>query len=303
MLANKKVMGAVAAGVTAFVGYKAAREKLGSEPRVSVINLHGVIMQSGGGPTVLGSRLINLETTRTIIDKAFKPARLQAVILNINSPGGTPVQSDLVSAYIKEKAAQHNVPVIAFVEDLAASGGYWLACTGTEIYAARCSIVGSIGVISQGFGFHQLIDKYGIERRTYTAGENKSINDPFQPVKEKDVEIIKRMQNDIHRHFIDHVKASRGERLSEDEKLLFNGEFWTAEKALELGLIDGIDHMEAFITRKWGQDVQVVRVKGGNPLSELFGGVYRSVFGGDISQVQPLAADLQLSELVKSVVK
>ena len=296
MFSRKKVLGAVAAGIAGLVGYQAAREKFGSEPRVSVIRLHGVIMEGRGG--LAGTGVINLETMRTQIDKAFKPNRLQAVLLNINSPGGTPVQSDLVSAYIKEKAAEHDVPVLVFVEDLAASGGYWLACTGSEIFAARCSIVGSIGVISQGFGFHELIEKYGIERRTYTAGENKSINDPFAPVKEKDVEIIKNMQNKIHKDFIEHVKASRGEKLKGDETLLFNGEFWTAETALELGLIDGIDHMESYITSRWGPDVRVIRVNGGNPLSALLGGVYTSM-----ADQLPLTADYQLAELIKSVVK
>ena len=184
------------------------------------------------------------------------------------------------------------------MEDLAASGGYWLACTGSEIYAAPCSIVGSIGVISQGFGFHQLIEKYGIERRTYTAGENKSINDPFEPVKEKDVEIIKNIQGKIHKEFIKHVKTSRGERLKGDDKLLFNGEFWTAETALELGLIDGVDHMETFIARKWGSDVRVIRVNGDNPLAALLGGVFTSV-----TDYIPLTADFQLAELIKSGVK
>ena len=299
MFSNEKVLGALGAGIVGLVGYQAVqavRERFASEPRVSVLRLHGDIMEGRGG---LGEMTpINLETTRKLIDKAFEPRRLEAVLLNISSPGGTPVQSDLVSAYIKQKAAEHNVPVLVFVEDLAASGGYWLACTGSEIYAARCSIVGSIGVISQGFGFHQLIERYGIEARTYTAGENKNINDPFEPVKEKDVEIIKNMQSKIHKEFIDHVKTSRGKKLKGDEKLLFNGEFWTAETALELGLIDGIDHMESFITRKWGPDVRVIRVNGDNPLSALLGGVYNSVAGNI-----PLTADFQLAELIKSGVK
>ena len=297
MFANKKVLGALGAGIAGLVGYQAAREKFGGEPRVSVIRLHGVIMEGRGG--LGGTGVINLENTRKLIDKAFQPSRLQAVLLNINSPGGTPVQSDLVSAYIREKAAEHEVPVLVFVEDLAASGGYWLACTGSEIYAARCSIVGSIGVISQGFGFHQLIEKLGIERRTYTAGQNKSINDPFEPVKEKDVEIIKSMQGNIHKEFIEHVKTSRGERLKGDDQLLFNGEFWTAETALKLGLIDGIDHMESFITRKWGSDVRVIRVNGENPLSALLGGVLNTSLADHI----PLTADFHLADLIKSVGK
>ena len=158
----------------------------------------------------------------------------------------------LVSSYIKEKSIKHNVPVIAFCEDYAASGGYWLACTGSQIYAARSSVVGSIGVISQGLGFHELIEKYGVERRTFTAGENKSVMDPLAPLKEKDVEIIKSLLNNIHQHFIDHVKASRGERLTGDDKTIFNGEFWTGEPALALGLVDGIDNVDSYIARTWG---------------------------------------------------
>ena len=172
--------------------------------------------------------------------------------------------------------------VITFVEDMAASGGYWLACTGTEIYAARSSIVGSIGVISASFGFHKLMEKYGVERRIYTAGENKSFNDPFMPEKEKDVIILKRTMEAMHQHFIDHVKASRGDKLSGDEKLLFNGEFWTAEAALELGLIDGIENMEALITRKYCREgrVKVIRVKRKRGLLERLIGSPNSVLGG-----------------------
>merc|ERR1711973_540674 len=150
---------------------------------------------------------------------------------------------------------------IVFVEDMAASGGYWLACTGSEIYADSCSIVGSIGVISQGLGFHQLIEKWGIDNRTYTAGENKSINNPFDPVKEADVKIIKALLNEIHQKFIDHVKTNRGEKLTASDEILFNGQYWTGDKAKELGLIDGIDHMDSYIKRKWGKEVKVTRIK------------------------------------------
>merc|ERR1740129_925779 len=219
-------------------------------------------MSDGGKTSPLGSSNINLISMKKKIDVAFSPPSLKAVILSINSPGGSPVQSDLVSAYIKRKAEAADVPVVVFVEDMAASGGYWLACTGSEIYAARSSVVGSIGVISMGLGFHQLIDKWGIERRTFTAGENKSVLDPLSPLKEKDVEIIKGLLNNIHQHFIDHVKESRGDRLKGDDKTIFNGEFWTGEPALELGLIDGIDNLDSYIARKWGEKVEVVRVKG-----------------------------------------
>ena len=183
---NLKIAGAAAAGITGLIGVAAAKEKFGTTPRVSVINLKGTILQGKGSP-LGGAQLINLETTRKLIDQAFTPARLEVVLLNINSPGGSAVQSDLVSSYIKDKSVKHNVPVIAFVEDTAASGGYWLACTGEEIYAARSSVVGSIGVISMGLGFHQLIERWGIERRTLTAGENKSVLDPLAPLKEGNI--------------------------------------------------------------------------------------------------------------------
>lgn len=292
--ANIKIVGGVAAAVGGIMTAKAAKEQFGKTPRISVINLHGTIMQGKGSP--IGGKLINLESTRKMIDKAFKPARLEAVFLNINSPGGSAVQSDLVSTYIKEKSAKHNVPVIAFVEDTAASGGYWLACTGSEIYAARSSVVGSIGVISQGLGFHQLIDKWGIERRTFTAGENKSVMDPFAPLKEKDVEIIKGLLNNIHQHFIDHVKTSRGDRLIGEDQVIFNGEFWTGEQALALGLIDGIDNLDSYVARKWGENVEVIRVKGGSKLEELLGEV-TGTWPDTITSLSPLVADLQVAEI------
>jgi len=297
---NMKVAGAVAAAIASIATVKAVKEQFGTTPRVSVINLHGTIMQGKGSP--IGGKLINLESTRKSIDKAFKPKRLEAVFLNINSPGGSAVQSDLVSSYIKEKAAKHNVPVIAFVEDTAASGGYWLACTGSEIYAARSSVVGSIGVISMGLGFHQLIEKWGIERRTFTAGENKSVLDPLSPLKEKDVEIIKSLLNNIHTHFIDHVKESRGDRLKGDDKTIFNGEFWTGEPALKLGLIDGIDNLDSYIKRKWGDDVDVIRVKGGSKFEELLGEAMGLIPANSTSFV-PLLLDSQTSEFSNSVIR
>jgi len=297
---NIKIAGAVAAALAGVVTIQAAREQFGTTPRVTVVNLHGTIMQGKGSP--LSGKLINLESTRKVIDEAFKPNRLQAVILNINSPGGSAVQSDLVSTYIKEKSIKHNVPVIAFCEDYAASGGYWLACTGSEIYAARSSVVGSIGVISQGLGFHQLIDKYGVERRTFTAGENKAVLDPLAPLKDKDVEIIKGLLNNIHQHFIDHVKTSRGDRLKGDDKTIFNGEFWTGEPALSLGLIDGIDNVDSYIARRWGDNVEVKRVKGGSSLKELLGGATLAL-PDLVTSLAPLVADMQVADLAAKALK
>lgn len=243
------------------------QEVLSQKPTVSVITLQGTILPGKTGITTAPP--INLENTRKMIDSAFKQRNLKAVLLSINSPGGSAVQSDLVSSYIKAKAEKANVDVIVFVEDVAASGGYWLACTGKQIYATRSSVVGSIGVISGGLGFHELIQKYGIERRVFTAGENKSIMDPFSPLKESDVLILKNLLNSIHQHFIDHVKSSRGERLKGGDKLLFNGEFWTGDPAKELGLIDGIDTLDAYVEREYGDKVRVFRAKRSGGLSAL----------------------------------
>jgi len=262
-------------------GKKLVSGYMNPPPTVSVINLTGTIMTGRAGG-FNRTPPINMENTRKMIDNAFKQKRLKAVFLNINSPGGSPVQSDLISSYIKMKAAKANVEVIVFVEDTAASGGYWLACTGSKIYAARSSVVGSIGVISSQLGFHELIQKYGIERRVFTAGENKSVMDPLSPLKESDVAIIKNLLDQIHQHFIEHVKESRGDRLKAEDKILFNGEFWTGKPALDLGLIDGIDTLDAYIERKYGNKVKVVRVKRAGGLSSLFG----SYFQGELSLLQ-----------------
>jgi len=266
------LLGAVAAGVGGLIALKQAQEHLGSTPRVSVINLHGAIMAGKNSP-LSSSKIINLDETRELIDKAFAPKRLEAVLLNINSPGGSAVQSDLISSYIKEKSLKHGIPVIAFVEDTAASGGYWLACTGEQIFANRCSLIGSIGAISMSLGFHQLIKEWGIESRVFTAGENKAVLNPLTPLKEKDVEIIKGLLNNVHQHFIDHVKDSRKDKLKSSDDILFSGEFWTGELALAHGLIDGIDSMESYIARKYGDNVNVIRIESvANPLQKLLGG-------------------------------
>eukprot|EP00088_Acartia_fossae_P045672 TRINITY_DN49213_c0_g1_i1.p1 TRINITY_DN49213_c0_g1~~TRINITY_DN49213_c0_g1_i1.p1 ORF type:complete len:300 (+),score=33.67 TRINITY_DN49213_c0_g1_i1:49-900(+) len=271
---------------------------------------------------------ISMDNTRKMIDNAFKQRNLKAVLLSVNSPGGSAVQSDLVSSYIKAKAEKAKVDVIVFVEDTAGSGGYWLACTGKEIYACRSSVVGSIGVISQGLGFHKLIEKYDIERRTFTAGENKSVLDPLAPIKETDLKIIRSLLNNIHQHFIDHVKESRGTRLTAEDKVLFNGEFWTAKPALELGLIDGIDTLDAYVERNYGDTVKVYRAKKGGGLSSLFEtflpylpfsaalpGVHQALPVADSTQLPLLThdpslaqqnlnvADFQTSEIAKTVLK
>lgn len=220
-------------------------------PTVSVIRLAGVIGAGGG----LGRRGMTLEALAPAIDRAFSFKRLAAVALEINSPGGSPVQSDLIAGRIRALADEKNVPVIAFCEDAAASGGYWLACAADDVFAMPGSIIGSIGVISAGFGFVDAIDKLGVERRVHTAGKSKSILDPFQPEKASDIKILKRIQEDLHRQFTDWVKGRRGEKLDEEQDL-FTGAFWTGHESLGLGLIDGLGDCRQVIKDRFGEDVR-----------------------------------------------
>ncbi|WP_250312110.1 S49 family peptidase [Rickettsia endosymbiont of Oedothorax gibbosus] len=218
-----------------------------SKPVVAVLRLSGVI----GKVSSIKSG-ITIESLHELIDKAFQIKNLEALCLSINSPGGSPVQSELISKRIRLLAQEKKIPIYSFVEDVAASGGYWLACIGDQIYASRSSIIGSIGVISASFGFPAAIDKLGIERRVYAEGKNKSILDPFQPVQKEDIKIIKHLQKQIHQHFIDYVKERRVGKLTQEDDILFNGEFWSGQTAVDFGLIDGIDDMYSFIKKKYG---------------------------------------------------
>jgi len=265
-----KVYGGLAVGAATFVALANIKEQLSTTPVVSVIKLHGIIQPGKASPFSGGKPTISLDNTRKKIDAAFKPKRLQCVLLNINSPGGSPVQCDLVSSYIREKALEREVPVIAFVEDVAASGGYWLACTAGEIYCARSSIVGSIGVIGGGFGFVEGMQKLGVERRVFTAGNNKSQLDPFLPLNEEDVARNKVILDGMHKHFIDHVTTSRGDKLKENSEKLFNGEYWTGETALELGLVDGLELQETWVKKQYGDNVTVKRLESGSVLDGIF---------------------------------
>ncbi|CAF4561787.1 unnamed protein product, partial [Rotaria sp. Silwood2] len=213
---------------------------------VAVLHLNGIIGKVNA--VKLG---LNIETLNELIERAFDTRNLVAICLTINSPGGSPVQSDLIAKRIRGLAVEKEIPVYSFVEDVAASGGYWLACIGDKIYASKSSIIGSIGVISAGFGFPTAINKLGIERRVYTEGKNKAILDPFQPVQEKDVKIIKNLQKQIHEHFIDYVKERRIGKLTQEDNILFNGEFWCGQTAVDFGLIDGLEDMYSFIKQKY----------------------------------------------------
>ena len=199
---------------------------------------------------------IELANQREIIKKAFSVKKITHVAISINSPGGSPVQSHLIYSYIRELADKKKIKVLMFAEDVAASGGYFIACAGDEIFANSSSIIGSIGVISASFGFKDLIQKIGVERRVYTAGKNKSTLDPFVEEKEEDVKRLKNIQLELHEDFIKVVKNSRGSKLKDVEKNnIFTGEFWTGKTALKLGLIDGIGNADQVLKDKFGEKV------------------------------------------------
>ncbi|MFY9600134.1 MAG: S49 family peptidase, partial [Pseudolabrys sp.] len=200
-------------------------------PVVPVVRLAGVI----GVVTPLRPGLLLSAIARSL-ERAFATRHARAVALIINSPGGSPSQSHLIFGRIRQLAEEKKIPVFAFVEDVGASGGYMLACAADEIICNEFSIVGSIGVVGASFGFNELMEKVGIERRIYTSGDRKAMLDPFLPEKSEDVKRIKAIQNDIHDHFIALVKERRGSKLNGSDKTLFSGEFWTAQKAIELGL-------------------------------------------------------------------
>ena len=220
-------------------------------PLVPVIRLQGAI--GTGGRFGAG---LNDAGLAPLVEKAFrmKPA---AVALVINSPGGSAAQSSLIAARIRRLADEKGIKVHAFVEDVAASGGYWLACAADDIWVDDSSIVGSIGVIFAGFGFPELLARHGIERRVHTAGRSKSLADPFQPEKPEDVARLKALQEPIHRAFIAHVQARRGSRLSTTADL-FNADVWVGAQAAELGLVDGVAHLKPKLVELYGDKVKPV---------------------------------------------
>ena len=218
---------------------------------VAHLKLSGVIGNAGKF-----KQGIDFAGQEEIIKKAFSQKKAICVAITINSPGGSPVQSHLIYSYIRQLAQKNKTKVIIFAEDVAASGGYFIACAGDEIYANSSSIIGSIGVISASFGFKDLIKKIGVERRIYTAGKNKSTLDPFVEEKQEDVERLKKIQLDLHSDFIKIVKQSRGDKIKDPEKNnIFTGEFWAGSVALKLGLIDGIGNADQVLREKFGDKV------------------------------------------------
>ncbi|MDC1139815.1 S49 family peptidase [Candidatus Pelagibacter sp.] len=219
---------------------------------IAHIKLNGVIGNAGKF-----KQGIDFAGQEEIIEKAFSLKKAKAVAITINSPGGSPVQSHLIYKFIRTQAKKKKIKVIVFAEDVAASGGYLIACAGDEIYANSSSIIGSIGVIYSSFGFTELIRKIGVERRVHTAGKNKSSLDPFQEEKSEDIERLKNIQLDLHKDFIHVVEESRGSKLNKNEIELFSGEFWAGSKAKELGLIDGLGNANEILKEKFGEDVVI----------------------------------------------
>ena len=234
-----------------------------SRPRVAVLRLQGVIGAGDRAP-------LNDAALAPSIEKAFRKGKPVAVALIINSPGGSPVQSSLIAARIRRLSAEKKVPVHAFVEDIAASGGYWLAAAADDIYADPASVVGSIGVISSGFGAHEFIAKHGITRRVYTSVHSKSMLDPFLPEKPDDVARLKEILGDMHTVFEGYVRERRGAALTDDPDL-FTGRVWLAEKAQKLGLIDGIGQAQPKLKELYGEKVRFMNYGRKRGLMQRFG--------------------------------
>jgi serine protease SohB len=219
-------------------------------PRVAVLRLEGAI--GVGGP-----RSLSLARLAGPLLRAFEDKNCAAVALIVNSPGGSAAQSALIGSRIRQLADENSKPVYAYVEDAAASGGYWIACAADEIVAERNSIVGSIGVIAASFGFEDALRRLGIQRRLYTAGAQKSLLDPFGPEKPDDVQRLKDLQAEIHANFIAWVNTRRGAKLKGDDATLFEGAFWTGAKALELGLVDSLGDARSDLRRRFGDKVRL----------------------------------------------
>ena len=236
---------------------------LKSQKSVAVVRLSGLIAAGSRGQ-------LNDQALAPMLEKAFRKGKPDAVALVLNSPGGSPVQSSLIGARIRRLAEEHKVPVLAFVEDVAASGGYWLAVTADEIFLDHNSIVGSIGVISAGFGAPEFLARYGIERRVYTAGKSKSTLDPFREEKPEDVARMKATLEQVHKAFIDHVTARRGDKFSSDEDL-FSGEYWVGQTAVDLGLADAIGHLVPILKERYGEKVRFRLYGQKKSLAQRFG--------------------------------
>jgi signal peptide peptidase SppA len=226
------------------------------DKNIAVVNLNGVIGQVGKF-----EKGLNISNVNSLLEKAFETKKLKAIAINVNSPGGSPVQSELIYNRIRELSKKHKKPVFTFAQDVAASGGYFILCAGDELFAHTSSIVGSVGVISAGFGFENLIKKIGVSRRVYAQGKNKSVLDPFSKEDKDSIAILNEAQKDVHESFKEIVRQSRGNKLKEEEEVLFNGAFWSGKKAVELGLIDKIGDMRLILKEKFGDKIKFIEIK------------------------------------------
>ena len=258
-------------------------------PVVPVVRLSGVI----GVATPLRPGLL-ISTAAKTLERAFSAVNARAVALIINSPGGSPSQSHLIYRRIRDLAAEKKIPVIAFIEDIGASGGYMLACAADEIICDQFSIIGSIGVVGGSFGFAKLMDKLGVERRLYTSGEHKAMLDPFLPEDPGDVKRLKAIQKDIHERFIALVKERRAGKLKGPEKTVFSGEFWTAGKAIEFGLADGIGDLRSVLRARYGEKVRTPLISAER---SMFGRRLQGVGLAQALSGQPALADDLISAL------
>jgi signal peptide peptidase SppA len=263
-----------------------ARMRRGT-PVVPVVRLTGVIGFSS--PLRPG---ITLASVARLLDRAFSTKRAKAVALLINSPGGSPVQSHLIYRRIRQLAEEKKIPVIVFIEDAGASGGYMVACAGDEIYCDPFSIVGSIGVIGATFGLDKAIQKLGIERRVYTSGDRKMTLDPFLPENPEDVAHIKAIQEDIHEGFIALVKERRASKLTGPESALFSGEYWAGEQAHRLGLVDGFGEVRSFMRARFGENVYLPLIAERGWFGRRIPGVGSRIAGGFADGGQGLAGDI-----------
>jgi signal peptide peptidase SppA len=264
----------------------------GDAPVVPVVRLSGVI----GAVTPLRQGM-TLAGVARILERAFAVRGAKAVAVVINSPGGSPVQSHQIHNRIRQLGAEKKLPVLMFVEDVAASGGYMIACAGDEIFCDPSSIVGSIGVVGGSFGFQGLIEKLGIERRLYTSGKNKAMLDPFLPEKADDVARLKEIQHEIHVMFIDLVKKSRGAKIKGDDDELFSGAYWTGQKSIDLGLSDAIGDLRSVLRTRFGEKVRMPLIA---PASGLLSGLLGRRSAGMESQLRDLSVNLP-DELISAL--
>ena len=252
---------------------------------IPVVYISGIIGNIGGL-----RKGITLTSIEDLLEKAFKIKKSVAVAIIINSPGGSPVQSSLIYKRIKKLAKKNKIKVIFFVEDVAASGGYYIACAGDEIYVDENSIVGSIGVIYASFGFDKLIKKYGIERRIFTTGKYKSILDSFQKQKLSDVKKLKSIQTEIFKNFKDIVLKSRIKKINKQNKNIFSGSFWTGKEAIKLGLVDGIGDLKTIMEKKFGEKLRYIPIK--PKRSFLKGVLSKSFYSGDLVDTKKIINDM-----------